>query len=382
MLRYAHIVGWGSYLPETVLTNDDIALLVNTTDEWIRSRTGIERRHIANENETAATMGFEAAARALAIAGILPQQVDMIIVATSTSGNAFPSSASLVQDYLGATNASAFDLSAACSGFVYGMGMATQAIATGFINTAVVIGSETMSRVLDWNDRATCILFGDGAGAVVLNGSSVPGGVMATTLGSDGSGAELLKLPTIYRNPVPTLAPTFYRNNYQANVVSMNGRQVFRFATKIIAKSVLEAVEEAGLTMDDVALIVPHQANTRIIETAAKRLGISPDVFYINVDQVANTSAASIPIALDDAVKNGRLQPDDNVVFVGFGGGLSWGTSVVKWAATPPDEDRIDNRWAKARYAAARARSRMRQISRQVEAIRPDDDYIGDIDKE
>lgn len=375
MLKYAHIVGWGSYLPEKVLTNDDIALLVNTTDEWIRSRTGIHRRHIANEHETAATMGFEAAARALAIAGIHPQQVDMIIVATSTSSNSFPASASLVQDYLGAQNASAFDLSAACSGFVYGMGMATQAIATGFINTAVVIGSETMSRVLDWNDRATCILFGDGAGAVVLSGSSIPGGVMATTLGSDGSGADLLKLPMVYRNPVPTLAPSFYRNSYQANVVSMNGRQVFRFATKIIAESVLKVVAEAELTMDDVALIMPHQANTRIIETAAKRLGISPDKFYINVDDVANTSAASIPIALADAVKNGRLQPDDNVVFIGFGGGLSWGASIVKWAATPPEEDRIDNRWAKARYAAARARSRVRQIGRQVDAIRPDDDY-------
>ena len=375
MLRYAHIVGWGSYLPEKVLTNDDIALLVNTTDEWIRSRTGIERRHIASENETAATMGFEAAARALATAGIHPQQVDMIIVATSTAAHSFPSSASLVQDYLGAVNASAFDLGAACTGFVYGVGMATQAIATGFVNTAIVIGSETMSRVLDWNDRETCILFGDGAGAIVLNGSSIPGGVMATTLGSDGSGADLLKLPTVYRNPVPTLAPSFYRNSYQANVVSMNGRQVFRFATKIIAKSVVTAVEKAGLTMDDVALIVPHQANTRIIETAAKRLGISADIFHMNVDKVANTSAASIPIALDDAVKNGRLQPDDNVVFVGFGGGLSWGASIVKWAATPPDEDRTDNRWAKARYAAVRARSRVRRLSRQMDAIRPDDDY-------
>lgn len=378
MLRYAHIVGWGSYLPEKVLTNDDIALLVNTTDEWIRSRTGIKRRHIANEHENTATMGFEAAARALAIAGIHPQQVDMIIVTTSTSANAFPSSASLVQNYLGAKNASAFDLGAACSGFVYGMGMATQAIATGFINTAVIIGSETMSRVLDWNDRSTCILFGDGAGAVVLRGSSIPGGVMATTLGSDGSGADLLKLPTVYRNPVPTLAPSFYRNNYQANVVSMNGRQVFRFATRIIAESILKVVEEAELTLDDVALIVPHQANTRIIESAAKKLGISTDRFYVNIDAVANTSAASIPIALAEAAKNGRLQPDDNVVLVGFGGGLSWAASIVKWAATPPEEDRTDNRWAKARYAAARARSRVRQISRQMDAIRPDDKYDED----
>ncbi len=375
MLRYAHIVGWGKYLPEKVLTNDDIALLVNTTDEWIRSRTGIRRRHVADENESVATMGFEAARRALATADIHPQEVDMIIVATSTAVHAFPSAASLVQNYLGAQSASAFDLGAACSGFVYGMGMASQAIATGFVNTAVIIGSETMSRVLDWNDRGTCILFGDGAGAVVLRGSSVPGGVMATSLGSDGSGADMLKLPTVYRNAVPTMPSSFYKNGADVNTISMNGRQVFRFAIKIIAESVLETVESAGLTMDDVALIIPHQANTRIIEMAAKRLEIPVDTFYLNVDKVANTSAASIPIALADAVENGRLHPDDNVVFVGFGGGLSWGSSIVKWAASRPMEDRSDTRWERARYAAARARSRVRQLSRQMDAIRAAEEY-------
>ena len=366
--RYAHIVGWGCYLPERIMTNDEVALLVDTTDEWIRTRTGIRQRHIAGEDETTATLAFEAAARALTVADIHPSQVDLIIVATSTPEHIFPSTASRVQDYLGAVRAGAFDLSAACSGFVYGLTMAANAIQTGSINTAIVIGAETMSRVLDWNDRTTCILFGDGAGAVVLKGSSVPGGVLASTLRSDGSGSDLLTLPTVYHNPVPMLGVDYYRNGHKRNTIDMHGRQVFRFATNVIASSVKDVLRKADLTMDDIALIVPHQANTRIIESAAKRLKVDQDKFFVNVASTGNTSAASIPLALCEAIKEGRLKPDDNVVFVGFGGGLTWAASVLKWDVTPPDVPRLDRQWKRARYIAARGRSKTRRWRRHIGA--------------
>ncbi len=367
-MKYAHIVGWGSYRPDKILTNSDLARMVDTSDEWIFTRTGIRERRIASERETTATLAFEAAARALVVADIHPSQVDLIIVATSTPEYIFPSTACLVQDYLGATRAGAFDLSAACSGFVYGLSLAAQSIQSGAVHNAVVIGAETMSRVLDWEDRGTCILFGDGAGAVVLKGSSVPGGVMASTLRSDGSGGDMLSLPAVYHNPMPMLGPEYLHNGHKKNTVEMNGRQVFRFATQVVADSVEETVLKAGLTMDDVALIVPHQANVRIIETAAKRLRVPVERFYMNVDSMGNTSAASIPIALCDAVGDGRLRPDDNVVFVGFGGGLTWAASVVKWDVTPPQVSFIDHEWKRVRYVMARGRSRLRRLSRRVEA--------------
>lgn len=364
-MRYAHIIGWGCYLPETILTNDDLTGIVDTTHEWIYSRTGIRQRRIAGVGETTATMAFEAAARALAIAHISPPQVDLIIVATSTPEFMFPATASLVQDYLGATRAGAFDLGAACTGFVYALTMAAQAIMTGSVNTAVVIGAETMSRVMDWADRGTCILFGDGAGAVVLRGSNIPGGVLASTLRSDGSGGDLLQLPKIYHSPVPGIG-TAYRNGHEQSTVSMNGRQIYRFATSIFADCIEETLTKANLTLEDVALIIPHQANSRIIETAAKRLKISEDRFYLNLERLGNTSAASIPIALCEAVRDGRLHPDDNIVFIGFGGGLTWGAAVVKWDVTPPKISPIRRQWRRARYVAARVRSRVRRIGRKI----------------
>ena len=283
-MRYAHIVGWGSFRPDKVLTNHDLARIVDTSDEWIYSRTGIRERRIASEKETTATLAFEAAARALQRADLHPSQVELIIVATSTPEYIFPATACRVQDYLGATKAGAFDLSAACSGFVYALGMAAQSIQAGAVRNAVVIGSETMSRVMDWEDRGTCILFGDGAGAVVLKGTSVPGGVMASTLRSDGSGGDLLSLPAVYHNPMPVLGSEyFHANGHKKNTVEMNGRQVFRFATQVIASSVEETVAKAGLTMDAIALIVPNQANVRIIDTAAKRHKIPAERYYLNV---------------------------------------------------------------------------------------------------
>lgn len=366
-MKYAHIVGWGSYRPDKILTNNDLARMVDTSDEWIYSRTGIRERRIANEKETTATLAFEAAARALQRADLHPSQVELIIVATSTPEYIFPSTACRVQDYLGATKAGAFDLSAACSGFVYGLSLAAQSIQTGSVRNAVVIGAETMSRVLDWEDRSTCILFGDGAGAVVLKGTSVPGGVMASTLRSDGSGGDLLSLPAVYHNPLPVLGPEYlHQNGHKKNTVAMNGRQVFRFATQVIASSIEETIAKAGLTIDEIDLIVPHQANVRIIETAAKRLKIPAERFYMNVHAVGNTSAASIPIALCDAVHDGRLRPDDNVVFVGFGGGLTWAASVVKWNVTPPEISLPRREWRRARYIVARGRSRLKKWRRRV----------------
>jgi 3-oxoacyl-[acyl-carrier-protein] synthase-3 len=368
-MKHAHIVGWGSYWPDRIVTNEELAQSVDTTDEWIFARTGIRERRVASARENTATLAFEAAARALHVADMHPSQVEMIIVATSTPEYIFPSTGCRVQEYLGASKAGAFDLSAACSGFVYALSMGAQAVATESVSNALIIGAETMSRVLDWNDRGTCILFGDGAGAVVLKGSSIPGGVLASTLRSDGTGGELLSLPAVYHNPqLASLGPEFSHNGHKANTISMDGRQVFRFATNVLSSSILETLEKANLKLDDVALIVPHQANKRIIEAAAKRLKISPDRFYLNINRTGNTSAASIPMALCDAVDEGRLKPDDNVMFVGFGGGLTWAASIVKWDAIPPDISRVGREWKRARYVAARGRASVIKIGRRVGA--------------
>ncbi|UCC51728.1 MAG: ketoacyl-ACP synthase III [Anaerolineaceae bacterium] len=367
-MKYAHIIGWGSFLPDRVLTNDDIAQIVDTSDEWIYARTGIRQRRIAGEAETTATLAFEASARALAVADVHPSQVDLIIVATSTPEYIFPSTASRVQDYLGAVRAGAFDLAAACSGFVYALNMAAQAIATGSVRTAIVVGAETMSRVLDWTDRSTCILFGDGAGAVVLKGSSVPGGILASTMRSDGSGGNLLRLPAVYHNPVPTLGPEYLGNGQDHNTIAMNGRQIFRFASHVVHASIQDVIKKADLDLQDVDLIIPHQANIRIIDHVAKKLKLSKEKFYVNVERTGNTSAASIPIALCDAVEAGRLRPDDNIVFVGFGGGLTWASAAVKWDVTPPEVSLLDREWKRTRYIMARGRSRLRRWGRRMGA--------------
>ncbi|MFN2106407.1 MAG: beta-ketoacyl-ACP synthase III [Candidatus Promineifilaceae bacterium] len=367
-MKYAHIVGWGRFLPDRVLTNHDIAQMVDTSDEWIYSRTGIHQRRIAGERETTATMAFEAAARALAVADLHPSQLDLVIVATSTPEYIFPSTASRVQDYLGAKKAGAFDLSAACSGFVYALNMASQAIHSGSVRNVVVIGSETMSRVVDWTDRATCILFGDGAGAVVLKGSEVPGGLLATTMHSDGSGGDLLRLPAVYHNPVPTLGPEYLGNGHKDNTIAMHGRQIFRFASEVVQSSIVEVARQANLGLDEIDLIIPHQANSRILEHAAKKLKMPLEKFYSNLEWTGNTSAASIPIALSDAADSGRLRPDNNVIFVGFGGGLTWASAAVKWDVTPPEVSSLDREWKRTRYMMARGRSRWRKWRRRVGA--------------
>jgi len=297
---YAHIVGWGMAVPDHIMTNDDLSAIVETSDEWIQARTGIKERHIASEKESTATLGLKAAQHALEVADVLPTDLDLVICATSTSEHVFPSTASLIQDWLGATKAGAFDLSAACSGFVYGVEMAASAIRCGSIEKAVVIGAETMSRVMDWQDRGTCILFGDGAGAVVLQASDVEGGVLSGVLRSDGSGGDLLGIPTFGSLDIDGV--TEISNGHKFGKMHMNGGEVFKFATRVIGESVSQAAKDAGITLQDLKLIVPHQANARILQAAARGMKLNETIFMSNVERYGNTSAASIPIALCEAV--------------------------------------------------------------------------------
>jgi 3-oxoacyl-[acyl-carrier-protein] synthase-3 len=368
---YAHIVGWGMAVPEAVLTNSDLEAIVDTNDEWIRTRTGIRERHIAGERESTASLGLKAARKALQVADIQPTDIDLIVVATSTPENIFPSTASLIQNWLGASKAGAFDLSAACAGFVYGTDMAAQAIRSGSIQTAVVIGAETMTRVMDWQDRGTCILFGDGAGAIVLKSSPVEGGVLSAVLRSDGSGSDLLGIPTVGSEDLDN--PDFYSNGHKMHKMFMNGSEVFKFATRVIADSILEALEKAGLTIKDLSLIVPHQANARITQAAARSLKVDADMFVSNIDRYGNTSAASIPIALCEAVEQNRVKPDQNIAFIGFGGGLAWAAMIVKWGTARVTENRpvtfINQQRRQMTYNLARWRIALRRLNRRIGSI-------------
>lgn len=360
-VRHAHITGWGMKVPDQVVTNFDLEAVVDTTDEWIRSRTGIQERRIATERDSTTWLGFEAARAALARADVLPRDLDLIIVATSTPEHFYPSTACKIQNLLGATHAGAFDLSAACSGFVYALNMAAQAIRSGSINKALVIGSELNSRVMDWNDRSTCVLFGDGAGAVVLEGSDQPGGLRACVLGSDGSGADLLAIPTVAHGPLP--------EGRQMHKLHMDGREVFRFAVHIITESIRDALGKANLTLADINLIVAHQANQRILTAAARSLNVPESLFYSNVARYGNTSAASIPIALCEAEREGRLKPNDNVILIGFGGGLTWGTAVVQWQTIPRKPGGFIGQVRREfDYVAAFWRDRAMKTYRRVEA--------------
>jgi 3-oxoacyl-[acyl-carrier-protein] synthase-3 len=329
-MRQAQIAGWGKALPSHVLTNADLEQRVSTTDDWIRSRTGIRERRIAGPEETTLSLAVEAGRRALEVAGLPAAAVDLVVVCTfSPEFGGMPSTASLVQDALGATRAGAFDLNAACSGFIYGLAVAQGMIAGGGREAVLVIGAETMSRLLDWNDRSTCVLFGDGAGAVLLRAGPPPGGLLSSVLGSDGSGGDLLYVAG-GGSRRPASVETVEAGEH---FIRMNGKEVYRFAVTSAPRSCLEAVSRAGIALDDVDLFVPHQANIRIISSAAATLGIRPERTFVNVDRYGNTSAASIPIALCEAAEAGRLSPGDHVLLAGFGGGLSWGAAVLEWTA-------------------------------------------------
>jgi len=319
------IQGCGSYLPPQLVTNDDLAKKVDTTDEWIQARTGIRERHIAGEGELASGLALEAARKALAQAGIDPTtDLDLIVLATTTPDDTFPATATTLQAALGMTQGSAFDVQAVCSGFIYAMTVADSLLRTGQAQTALVVGAEVFSRILDWEDRGTCVLFGDGAGAVVLKaeegaGTTSDRGVLATRLHSDGRMREAL-----YGDGGPGRTGT-------VGHVRMQGKEVFRHAVVNMAKVVEEVVAEAGISLADIDWLVPHQANKRILDSTAKKLGIDPAKVVITVDQHANTSAASVPLALDVAVQDGRIKRGDLVLMEAMGGGFTWGACLVRW---------------------------------------------------
>jgi 3-oxoacyl-[acyl-carrier-protein] synthase-3 len=326
--RYVRISGWGKYLPERVMRNADLADLIDTSDEWIRARTGIVERRIAAPEETTCSLAVHASREALDRAGVDPADLDLVIVATCTPDYAnMPATASLVQHALGAPRAAAVDLNAVCSGFIYALATGSQFIATGAYRNVLVIGAEVFTRILDWQDRSTCVLFGDGAGAVVLQPTDEPGGLLSFVLGSDGAGACSLYVPAGGSRQPASAATVAERAHY----VKMQGRDVFRFATRVLPESVVQALEAANLRTEDIDVLIPHQANTRIIDHAVRRLKVDEATVFSNVARYGNTSAASIPVALCEAIDEGRVQPGSTVVLSGFGAGLTWGTVVWRW---------------------------------------------------
>lgn len=317
---FSRITGTGSYLPEKVLTNHDLAKIVDTSDEWIVERTGIRERHIAGENESTSDMAAQAARRAIDAAGVNAEQIDLIIVATTTADNLFPSVACLVQNKLGVRGCPAFDVQAVCSGFIYGVSVADQFIRSGQSKCALVIGAETMSRLLDWNDRGTCILFGDGAGAVVIQASDKPG-IISTHLHADGSQHHLLEVPAHIEGGKAVGNP----------YLVMDGGAVFKYAVKVLDAIVEEALAANKMDKSQVDWLVPHQANLRIIKGTAKKLGMSMERVVVTLDRHGNTSAASIPLALDSAVREGKIKAGETILLEGIGGGFAWGAVLVRW---------------------------------------------------
>ncbi|QZT32812.1 ketoacyl-ACP synthase III [Caldalkalibacillus thermarum TA2.A1] len=321
------ILGVGSFLPEKVLTNQDLEKMVDTSDEWIRTRTGIRERRVADENMASSDLAYEASVKALQHAGISADELDMIIVATVTPDMFFPSTACILQHKLGARKVAAVDLSAACSGFLYAVSTATQFVQTGMYRYILVVGVDCLSKITNWKDRNTCVLFGDGAGAVVIDPTEEGLGFLSFELGADGSGADFLNLPA-GGSRLPASTRTLEEEKH---FIHMNGQEVFKFAVRIMEQISVSVIEKAGLSTDDVQFLVPHQANLRIIDAARKRLGLGEKQVVVNLDRYGNMSSASIPVALDEAVHDGRIKKGDIVVFVGFGGGLTWGASTMRW---------------------------------------------------
>ena len=304
------ILGIGRYVPEKVVTNHDLEKIMDTSDEWIRTRTGIAERRIADDTIDTSYMAVEASKKALEDAGISGEDIDLILVATVTPDRAFPAVACVIQEAIGAKHAAAMDLSAACASFMYGMITAQQFIQTGTYKNVLVVGSDKLSKIVDWNDRNTAVLFGDGAGAIVMGAVSEGKGVLSFELGADGSGGKHL---------------------YQDEYVMMNGREVFKFAVRQLGDSCLRVLDKAGLTKEDVDFLVPHQANIRIMESARERLNLPQEKMSMTIEKFGNTSASSIPIAMVEELQNGRIQDGDLIILVGFGGGLTWGAVALRW---------------------------------------------------
>lgn len=325
-MMYAAITGWGMYVPERVLTNADLERMVDTSDEWIVTRTGIRERRIAGPQELVSTMGTAAARQALAVAGVAPEAVDLVVCGTSSPDKPLPSTAAIIQADIGAAHAAPFDVNAACSGFVYALVIATQFIRSGAAKTAVVIGSDKLTKFMDYTDRNTCILFGDGAGAVVLQATEKPAGVITFDLGAIPGTAELLHVEGRVAEAiaVDAIPPA-------GQYMKMEGREVFKHAVRAMGDSSVKVVSEAHLDVGQIDLLIPHQANLRMIDAVAKRLELPMERAVINIDRYGNTSAATIPIAMCEAVQQGRLHDGDNVLLTACGGGLTWGSALLKW---------------------------------------------------
>ena len=317
---YSRIIGTGSYLPEKVLTNKDLESIVDTSDEWIRTRTGIEQRHIAAEGQMASDLALEASRKAIEAANIQAKDIDLIIVATTTPDMIFPSTACILQNKLGLSNGPAFDVQAVCSGFIYALATADMFVSSGKSRNALVVGAEVYSRIVDWNDRSTCVLFGDGAGAVILT-QDQKSGILSSHLHADGSYNQVLSVPASIHSGKIQGTP----------FVAMEGSTVFKFAVKVLEEAALEALQANQLQPSDIDWLIPHQANIRIINSTAKKLGIPEEKVVATVSQHGNTSAASVPLALDQAVRDGRIQPGQHIMLEGVGGGFTWGSVLVRW---------------------------------------------------
>ena len=323
-MKRSQIIGWGSYLPKQVLTNHELASRIDTTDDWITSRTGIRQRHIAAEGEYTSDLAVEAARAALAVAGVEADEIDLIVLATATPDNTFPSTATAVQAKLGLTRGVAFDVGAVCSGFVFGLAVGDNFIKCGQARTVLVIGAEVFSRILDWQDRSTCVLFGDGAGAVVMRVTETDGGnsdryVLSTHIHSDGRHRDLL-----YVDGGPSSTQT-------VGHLRMSGREVFKHAVKLLAGAVDEALAANAMVAEDIDWLVPHQANRRIMDATQRKLGLPAEKMVVTIDRHANTSAASIPLALAEAAGDGRIKPGQIVLVEGMGGGFTWGSALIRW---------------------------------------------------
>ncbi|TAN06281.1 MAG: ketoacyl-ACP synthase III [Rhodanobacteraceae bacterium] len=323
LTTYARIVATGSALPARVVTNADLEKVVDTSDEWIRTRTGIRERHVAAEGETTGDLAFRAGQQALKDAGVKASDLDMVVLGTTTPDIIFPATACLIQNRLGANGCMAFDVNAACSGFMYALGIANNFIRTGQVKRALVMGAETLTRMVDWEDRQTCVLFGDGAGAVVLEATDAPG-ILATCLHADGGYKDLLY------NPVGVSVGFKDEKNHGVRI-NMKGREVFKIAVKTLDALVGETLTAAGMQETDVDWLIPHQANLRIIEATAKRLGISMERVIVTVDKHANTSSGSVPLALDTAVRSGKVRRGQNLLLEAFGGGLTWASAMIRY---------------------------------------------------
>lgn len=326
------ILGLGHFVPPRIVTNSELESLIDTTDEWITSRTGIRERRQADPSMATSDLAIEAGRAALKDSGLDPMQIDLVIVATMTPDQPMPCTACIVQDRLGCKQAGAFDLNVACSGFAYALAVGSQFVASGTARHVLVVGADVMTKVINWKDRATCVLFGDGAGAVVLGPTRSGFGVLSCHLGADGSGGPYLQVPA-GGSRIPHNTPDVPESDFY---LQMEGKEVFRFAVQVMGNAALAALKKAGLSSDDVSLFIPHQANTRIIEAATKRLRLPSDKVFVNLERYGNTSCGSIPLALSEARDQGRFGVGDVIVVVGFGGGLSWGAVVLRWSGTGP----------------------------------------------